>query len=152
VDDIAATPDRWPSFAERALADGFNSVFAIPLRLREVTLGGLNLFGTERSALDEDGQVIAKSLADVATIGILQQRSLNRTSLLAEDLQRALNTRIVLEQAKGILSERGGIALDEAFRLLRSYSRSNNQKLSDVASEVVGPPHLADRVLAKRQA
>jgi AmiR/NasT family two-component response regulator len=91
--------------------------------------------------------VIAKALADIATIGILQQRSIHRTSLLAENLQRALNTRIVVEQAKGILAERGNLPMEQTFALLRSYARSHNLKLSDLAQAVVYPPHLADSVL-----
>ena len=103
VDDISAARDRWPTFAGRAIADGFNSVYAFPMRLRDAIVGGLNLFGNERGTLDDEGRMIAKALADIATIGILQQRTLSRSSLLAENLQRALNTRIVVEQAKGVL-------------------------------------------------
>jgi transcriptional regulator with GAF, ATPase, and Fis domain len=148
VPDIAESRSRWPVFAERAAAGGFSSVYAFPLRLRSSTIGGLNLFGARRDALDEEARVIAKALADIATIGILQQRSIHRTSLLAENLQRALNTRIVVEQAKGILAERGGLPMDATFALLRSYARSHNLKLSDLAHSVVYPPHLADAVLA----
>lgn len=148
VEDISLTRDRWPTFAERATADGFNSVYAFPMRLRESTIGGLNLFGHSPETLDEESRVIAKALADIATIGILQQRSIHRTSLLAENLQRALNTRIVVEQAKGILSERGNLPMGETFDLLRSYARSHNLKLSVLAHSVVYPPHLADAVLA----
>ena len=148
IDDIEKSRSRWPAFAERATAHGFNSVYAFPLRLRSSTIGGLNLFGARREALDDEARVIAKALADIATIGILQQRSIHRTSLLAENLQRALNTRIVVEQAKGILSERGRLPMDETFALLRSYARSHNLKLSDLAHSVVYPPHLADQVLS----
>ncbi len=93
--------------------------------------------------------MIAKALTDIATIGILQQRSLHRSSLLAENLQRALNTRIVVEQAKGVLSERGNIPMEQTFELLRSYARRNNLKLSAVAQSVVYPPNLADQVLGR---
>lgn len=148
VHDISLESSRWPAFVARASAYGFNSVYAFPLRLRESTIGALNLFGFERSALDDEQRVIAKALADIATIGILQQRSIHRTSLLAENLQRALNTRIVVEQAKGILAERGGLPMEQTFALLRSYARSHNMKLSDLAHAVVYPPHLADIVLA----
>ncbi len=148
VEDIAQHRDRWPTFAAHAAADGFNSVYAFPMRLRSATIGGLNLFGAERDALDEESRVIAKALADIATIGILQQRSIHRTSLLAENLQRALNTRVVVEQAKGILSERGNLPMDATFDLLRSYARSHNLKLSVLAHSIVYPPHLADAVLA----
>ena len=151
VDNIEASRDRWPTFADRATADGFYSVYAFPLRLREATIGGLNLFGMQHDALDEESRVIAKALADIATIGIIQQRSLHRTSLLAENLQRALNTRIVVEQAKGVLSERGNLPMEETFALLRSYARSHNLKLSELAHSVVYTPHLADAVLAERR-
>jgi len=148
VDRIDDTRGRWPTFAPRAVADGFRSVYAFPMRLREATVGGLNLFGTEENTLDEEGRVIAKALADVATIGILQQRSLHRSSLLAENLQHALNTRVVVEQAKGVLAERGNLPMEETFARLRSYARSHNLKLSDVAHAVVHPPQIADAVLA----
>ena len=151
VDDISSTADRWPTFAERALANGFNSVYAFPMRLREATVGGLNLFCKNRGSLDTESRVMAKALADIATIGILQQRTLSRSSVLAENLQRALNTRIVVEQAKGVLSERGSMPMDETFNLLRNYARSHNLKLSELARSVVYPPHLADQVLAARK-
>src|SRR3954452_9184393 len=150
VDDISATRDRWPAFAEHALADGFHSVYAFPMRLRDSVVGGLNLFGGSSAALDEESQVIAQALADIATIGILQQRTLHRSSLLAENLQRALNTRIVIEQAKGVISERGQLPMDQTFDLLRTYARGHNMKLSDLARAVVHPPHLADEVLSTR--
>jgi transcriptional regulator with GAF, ATPase, and Fis domain len=150
VDRIEDSRDRWPKFAAQATADGFRSVYAFPLRLRDATIGGLNLFCTKEDSLDEEGRVIAKALADIATIGILQQRSLHRTSLLAENLQHALNTRVVVEQAKGVLAERGDLPMEETFARLRSYARSNNLKLSDVAHAVVHPPQIADDVLAGR--
>ena len=150
VSDIIGSRDRWPTFADHAAADGFHSVYAFPMRRREATVGGLNLFGTQTHALGSESQVIAKALADIATIGILQQRSLHRSTLLAENLQRALNTRVVIEQAKGVLAERGGMPMKETFDLLRSYARTYNLKLSDLAHSVVYPPHLADSVLARR--
>ncbi len=151
VDDIEQHRGRWPSFAQRLTEDGFRSVYAFPMRLREATIGGLNLFCTATDALDEEGRVIAKALTDIATIGILQQRSVRRSALLAENLQRALNTRIVVEQAKGVLSERGSLPMEQTFALLRSYARSNQLKLSDLAHAIVYPPHVADAVLAHEQ-
>ncbi len=151
VENIAVDRQRWPRFAERALADGFHSVYAFPMRLREAAVGGLNLFCVQEHSMDAEARVIAKALADIATIGILQQRSVNRSSLLAENLQRALNTRIVVEQAKGVLSERGGLPMEQTFQLLRSYARSNNLKLSELAQSVVYPPNLADEVLGQRR-
>jgi hypothetical protein len=151
VHDISLTRDRWPTFSERAITEGFHSVYAFPMRLREAIVGSLNLFGNDRGALDDEGRMIAKALADIATIGILQQRTLSRSSLLAENLQRALNTRIVVEQAKGVLAERGQMPMEETFNLLRDYARSHNLKLSELARSVVYPPSLADEVLASRR-
>lgn len=150
IDDITDSRERWPQFAERALAVGFNSVYAFPMRLREAVVGGLNLFGSGLSTLDDEDQMIARALTDVATIGILQQRSRHRSTLLAENLQRALNTRIVVEQAKGVLCERGPMPMEQTFDLLRKYARSHNLKLSDLAHAIVYPPNMADEVLASR--
>jgi GAF domain-containing protein len=148
VTDLSRSRERWPTFAPAALAVGFSAVHALPLRLREDTIGGLNLFstGAER-VLDRADLRIAQALADVATIGILQQRSISRASLLAEQLQTALNSRIVIEQAKGVLAERGALDMEGAFGRLRGYARANNQKLSDVAARVVHENLSADAVL-----
>jgi transcriptional regulator with GAF, ATPase, and Fis domain len=149
--DIDQAGGRWPRFVEAARAGGFTSVYAVPMRLRKEVIGALNLFGDARRDLDDDHKRQAQALADVATIGILQQRSIHRSSILAENLQRALNTRIVVEQAKGILAERGNLPMGETFDVLRSYARSHNLKLSDLAHAVVYPPHMADAVLAEKR-
>jgi GAF domain-containing protein len=135
--DLSAEEKRWPVFVPAALAAGFLSVVAVPLRLRTQTIGGLNLFQRRAEPLTEDDQRVAQALADVATIGILQQRSAQRSSQLSEQLQLALNSRVVVEQAKGVLAERQGIDMDAAFGILRKYARDNNLKLGDVAGAII---------------
>jgi GAF domain-containing protein len=152
VADLGNETDRWPTFAPAAVSEGFVAVHALPLRLRDHSIGGLNLFTSKagRPLNDEDLR-IAQALADVATIGILQQRTISRTSLVAEQLQAALNSRIAIEQAKGVLAERGKLDMQASFERLRSYARDNNQKLGDVAAGVVRGEMSPDVVLGSRK-
>jgi transcriptional regulator with GAF, ATPase, and Fis domain len=136
VADLSAEAARWPTFVPAALSTGFRAMDAVPLRLRETTIGGLNLFHAAAGSLSEADRRLAQALADVATIGILQQRSIHRSSLLAEQLQAALNSRIVIEQAKGIIAERYDVDFNAAFIALRQYARDTNTKLSEVARSV----------------
>ena len=137
VGDLEAASDRWPLFAPRALAAGFRSVQAVPLRLRGAVLGAFNLFLTEPGGIDEAAETVVQAMADVATIGLLQQRELDRAHAVEGQLQRALQTRIGIEQAKGIIAEQMGIPMDAAFAQLRDHSRNHNQKLHDVARNIV---------------
>ena len=135
--DLEADLDRWPTFVPEAVAAGFRSVAAVPLRLRDETIGGLNLFSDATSLLAGDDRQLAQALADVATIGILQQRSAHRNAVLAEQLQHALNSRVIIEQAKGVIAERDQVGMDVAFATLRKHARDQNLKLGDVAASVV---------------
>ncbi len=144
VDDLADESDRWPLFAPRAVAAGFRSVQAVPLRLRGTILGAFNLFLTEPGGIDPDAEAIVQAMADVATIGLLQQRELDRAHTVEGQLQQALQTRIGIEQAKGIIAERMGIPMDAAFGLLRGFSRNHNRKLHDAAHDIVSGALAAD--------
>lgn len=137
IDDLGELRRRWPLFADAVQALGFSAVYAIPLRLRSETIGALNLFNSDRVSMSAHDRRLAQALADVATIGILQQRSLSRASILAEQLQLALSTRITVEQAKGVISEYGGVDVGEAFLAIRAYSRSHRIKLSETAAALV---------------
>jgi GAF domain-containing protein len=128
---------RWPRFTPRALAQGFRSVHSLPLRLRGRTIGALNLFRTLQGPMVEEDVAIAQGLADVATIAILQHRSSLDANTLNEQLSKALNSRIVIEQAKGIVSEATHCDMDQAFNRLRAHARNHNERLTDVAFLVV---------------
>jgi len=134
--DLAADADRWPDFAVAAAELGFTTVLALPMRRRDTTIGALNLFTAGRT-LDETGQATGQAMADIATIGILSARAAARRDLLTGQLQTALDTRVLIEQAKGVLAERHQIAMEQAFTVLRSRARSTNTKLTEVAAGVV---------------
>src|SRR5690242_7807708 len=117
------TAGRWPRFTAAAAEVGFSAVHALPMRLRTEVIGALNLFDVEPGALDEGKLRIGQALADVATIGLLQQRAIHRRDVVTEQLQAALNGRILIEQAKGVLAERLRLPVDQAFTVLRSGAR-----------------------------
>ena len=150
VADLSETTRRWPRFAA-ALADheSYRSVHALPLRLRGEPIGALNLFHRQPGPLPPADLALAQALADVATIGILSERAINRGEVLNEQLQNALNSRVIIEQAKGVLAERGSLGMDAAFDRLRGYSRHHNLKLSDVGRQII-ESDLATAVLAGR--
>jgi transcriptional regulator with GAF, ATPase, and Fis domain len=135
--DLADTASRWPRFAPRALAAGYRSVYALPMHLRDRTLGALNLFRATEDAVPVADLRAAQALADVATIAILQHRDTVAATVITEQLQQALNSRLTIEQAKGMLAARTGIGIDEAFDQLRRYARQHNRRLLDVAHAVI---------------
>ncbi|MBA2389205.1 MAG: GAF and ANTAR domain-containing protein [Geodermatophilaceae bacterium] len=137
VGGVSAMHSRWPTFTPRLLELGFGSAQAIPLRLRGETIGALNIFRTEPIGLSAETLLLGQALANVATVGLIQQRAISTQELLSEQLQTALISRIVLEQAKGVLAERTGLGMNEAFRVMREYARRRGQLLIKVAEGVV---------------
>jgi transcriptional regulator with GAF, ATPase, and Fis domain len=135
--DLTTAEVTWPGFVTAATAAGFRSVNALPLRLRNEVIGGLNLFRARPGELERRSLRTAQALVDVATIGLLQERSLRRQEVLTEQLQSALNSRVVIEQAKGLIAERLGIDMEGAFAALRGFARQSNRKLSEVAAAVI---------------
>ena len=134
--DLADAVDRWPSFAPAAVAQGFRSVHALPLRLRDEVIGALNLMSADVGSLSPEDLAAAQALADVAAIGLLQQRAARESALIVDQLQHALTSRIVIEQAKGVIAETLDLGMDEAFERLRGYARDRNAQLSDVAAAI----------------
>ncbi len=136
-ESLPAMHSAWPAFTPRLQQLGFHCAQALPMRLRAETIGALNLFRTEPGRLSEADLGIGQAMADVATVGLLQERAIAARELLATQLQAALTSRVVLEQAKGMLAQRTGLALDQAFQMMRGYARSNNRRLSDVAAQII---------------
>ncbi|HZJ06687.1 MAG TPA: GAF and ANTAR domain-containing protein [Nocardioidaceae bacterium] len=135
--DLEAGPSPWPNFQVASQEAGYRSVHALPLRLRNQVIGAMNLFCAEPVTLSEDDVALGQALADVATIGLLQERAVRQKELLAEQLQTALNSRILIEQAKGALAERAGLDVDDAFRRMRAYSRRMRSPIGEVALAVI---------------
>ncbi|HUR06957.1 MAG TPA: GAF and ANTAR domain-containing protein [Nonomuraea sp.] len=137
--DLAASEpmERWPRFAEQARVNGFRAVDALPLRLRNQVIGAMNLFRHEPGELPPVTISLAQALADIATIGLLQERAIREGQVLSDQLQHALNSRVVIEQAKGMLSERYALPMDESFDMLRRHARTHSWQLTELAREVV---------------
>ena len=143
--DLGAAGDRWPRFAPRATALGFQAVHAFPLRLRQQVIGALNVFGATKGGDFEDTDVtVMQALADVASIALIQERAIRRGEVLTEQLQGALDSRVIIEQAKGAVAQARGVSVDEAFASIRSYARRNNRRLTDVARTIVANPGTAE--------
>lgn len=136
VDDLVEVEDRWPRFADQVRERGFGAVQALPMRLRREVIGALNLFGPPPGVGAGNTQ-IAQAMADVATIGLLQHRAQRHADTVVTQLQTALNSRVLIEQAKGVLAERLDVDMDEAFNLLRRHARTHHRHLSDLAQAVV---------------
>jgi GAF domain-containing protein len=137
VGDIESAANLWPQFAEVALREGFHSVHCTPLRLRGQIIGTMNLFSLTVGELRAEDIAVAQALADVATIGILQERTVRSANLVSEQLQHALDSRILIEQAKGVLASSAGMTMDEAFSAMRTHARSGSITLRQVADDVI---------------
>jgi GAF domain-containing protein len=137
VTDIEASGGIWPQFQGAALQRGFHSLHATPMRVRGQVIGTMNLLSTATGALSDRDAALAQALADVAVIGILQERSLRDANIVTEQLHLALDTRIMIEQAKGVLAHTLTMEMDEAFNTLRAYARLHQLQLRDVAHGVI---------------
>jgi GAF domain-containing protein len=135
--DLATADQRWPRFAQRAVATGYRSVQSFPMRLRGEVLGAMNLFGTEPEILTQDQLALAQAFTDIATISIVQDRLTRDRSLLAEQLEQALTSRVVIERATGIVAGRLTMDVDQAFALMRAGCRRRNRRLTDLAHDIV---------------
>ena len=135
--DLGTVDGRWPRFGPEALAAGFRSVHALPMRLRGTVIGALNLFHAEAGEMRGADVDAAQALADVATIAILQHRATLEAQVVNQQLQHALNSRIVIEQAKGMVAESERLNMEQAFSALRTHSRNHNLRLVDVAEAVI---------------
>ncbi|MFG2649253.1 ANTAR domain-containing response regulator [Streptomyces sp. NPDC048436] len=127
----------WPGFAPRALAVGCAMTHVLPLRREDQALGTLQLFQTTATVLGPDEIALAQALVDIATIAILRRRFLEQTLVERDQLQSALTSRVVIEQAKGVLAERWQCTVDEAFEALRRHARTNRLRLTECARLVV---------------
>lgn len=135
--DLASSGERWPDFVPVALRRGLRSGYAVPLTLRGQHLGALNLFFDRVGALTDQDAAVAQALSDFATIGLVQHRALRERADRAAHLQHALDSRVVIEQAKGAVAFQRGVSIDEAFKILRQHARSINARLHDVAQQIV---------------
>jgi GAF domain-containing protein len=136
-EDLAADSARWPAFVPAALERGFASVQAVAMRVRGQTVGALNLFRSQVGRLAERDLPLGQGMANIAAVALLQERAVRESRGVTQQLQYALNSRVVIEQAKGILAERANISIDSAFARLRAHARARNRRISDVADEVI---------------
>lgn len=145
--DLSEHSGRWPRFVPAAAEQNFHAVDAVPMRLRDQIIGAMNLFRTRTGAMPDADLAVARALADVATIGILSERAIHHRSVMVTQLEGALSSRIIVEQAKGILSASGATDMDHAFRSLRAYARRTQTRLSLVAGQLADGSLTAAQIL-----
>lgn len=136
-DDLAADDERWPEFAPAALERGFRSVQALPMRVRGETIGAMNLFRSQTGRIADPDLALGQGMADIAAIALLQERTVRESRGVIAGLQGALNSRVIIEQAKGMLAERSQIGVDEAFVRMRAHARDHNRRLGEVAQDLI---------------
>jgi GAF domain-containing protein len=136
-EDLEVDDDRWPRFAPAAVQNGFRSVQALPMRVRGDTIGAMNLFRSEPGQMGDADLSLGQGMADIAAIALLQERAVRESRGVIAGLQGALNSRVVIEQAKGMLAESAQMGVDEAFVRLRAHARDHNLRLSDVARDLI---------------
>jgi GAF domain-containing protein len=140
VPDLATATARWPSFAPRALELGVASVHSFPMRFRDRVIGGLNVFHDEERTASQSEHGVLQAMADLATIALVQAQAVSRAEMLNKQLQMALDSRVVVEQAKGAVARSLDITVEEAFERLRTHARSTRRRLTEVADEVLSSP------------
>jgi GAF domain-containing protein len=134
--ELSAADGRWPRFTRKAIDAGFHSVHALPMHLRGNTIGALNMFRTDNGSLESGDVLVAQALADVATIAIIQHQTTIDAQVLNGQLNEALNSRVIIEQAKGKISEAAGLNMDLAFQRMRNHARNHNLRLTEVARDI----------------
>lgn len=139
---VVTAPDilagnRWPHFVEEARALGFASAAAVPLRLRSRVVGALNVFWSVPQPISAADLEAAQALADVASVGLVQQRLARESGVVAEQLQSALQARVMIEQAKGIVAATARVGIDEAFDLLEAHARESGNSIVATAQGVI---------------
>jgi GAF domain-containing protein len=147
-DSLEEAAQRWPEFTRNANESGFAAFSAVPMRLRDRVVGALNLFSADAHALGEDDIKVVQAMADIATIGILQERSIRDAHAFSTQLELALESRVVIEQAKGIVAERNHISVDDAFDQVRRFARAHNRLLSETARQLIDGSLQVDALTA----
>jgi len=148
VPDLEREANRWPQFTAGARMAGFASVHAVPMRLRDNVLGTLGLFGTDVGTLNDEDLSLGQALADVASVALIQDKVAGDMTVVNTQLQTALTSRVIIEQAKGVLAQQGDLDMAQAFSVLRRYSRDHNQRIADVAQAVISRTLSAQELIA----
>ncbi len=151
VDDLSSAMSRWPGYVDRMAGLGYVAVSALPMRAEDEIFGAVTLLSTRSAVLSSEDRQLGQALADVATLCLRQQRELRHFRTLSEQLQTALDSRIIIEQAKGVLAERAGVSVGTAFQRVRAFARGTNRKLADVAHGVVDGTLDTDEFLRRRR-